>query len=717
MHLRRHDIALLERAVEQHARRLIGDRALDGPAQRPRAVHGVIPRGQERIERRVRHLQLHARALHARVDRVEELLRDLADVGARELVKDDDVVDAVEKLRPKRLFQVGHDHAADLGVRAPGALARLLREAEAAAAVRDGLCADVRGHDDDGVAEVHLPPERIRELAVLHDLQQEVEHVLVRLFDLVEQHNGIRLAAHLFRELAALLVADIARGRADEPRDAVPLHIFRHVHADERLLVAEERLGQRAAELRLPDAGRAEEQKAADRAVRVAETDAAAADRVRDRVHCLLLPDDAAAQRRLHLQQLLALARGDARDGDTRPERNDLGHVLARHGAHGAGVRLLPLTAQLLELRAQLLLAVAQAGRALEILRAHGVFHIRGRVRQLHLQRVHPLRLHERLHAHARGRLVHEVDGLVRQPAVADIAHGERDGLAQRIVRDVQAVVRLEPFAQTAQDQQALLRRGLCNAHGLKAPLERRVLFDILAVLLERRRADDLQLVAPERGLENVRRVDRALGRARADDRVQLVDEENHIPRSLHLVQDALDALFKVAAVLCAREHGRQVHTHNTLVAQVLGHVAVRNALRQPLGHRRLADAGLADEHGVILAAAREDLDGALDLPVAADDRVHLPAGCQLREVAAVLVERFRVGGAARLGPRGRLLRPGLILRPAEHVHDVRVDLVQVTAGRHDDARTGAVRLAEDAHEDVLRANVTVTEPVGVLGG
>ena len=49
VHLRRHDIALLERAVEQHARRLIGDRALDGPAQRPRAVHGVIPRGRERI--------------------------------------------------------------------------------------------------------------------------------------------------------------------------------------------------------------------------------------------------------------------------------------------------------------------------------------------------------------------------------------------------------------------------------------------------------------------------------------------------------------------------------------------------------------------------------------------------------------------------------------------------------------------------------------------
>ena len=88
-------------------------------------------------------------------------------------------------------------------------------------------------------------------------------------------------------------------------------------------------------------------------------------------------------------------------------------------------------------------------------------------------------------------------------------------------------MVRLEPRAQAAQDLQALLGRWFCDTHGLKAPLERRVLFNILAVLLKRRRADDLQLAAPERGLEDVRRVDRALGRARADDRVQLVDEED----------------------------------------------------------------------------------------------------------------------------------------------------------------------------------------------
>ena len=278
-------------------------------------------------------------------------------------------------------------------------------------------------------------------------------------------------------------------------------------------------------------------------------------------------------------------------------------------------------------------------------------------------------------------------------------------------------MVRLEPLAQTAQDLQALLGRGLCDAHGLKAPLERRVLFNILAVLLKRRRADDLQLAAPECGLEDVRRVDRALGRARADDRVQLVDEEDDVARALHLLQDAFDALFKIAAVLRAREHGRQIHAHDALAREILGHAAIGDALRQPLSHRRLADTGLADEHGVILAAAREDLDGALDLAVSADDRIHVPGRGKLREVAPVLVERFRLGGTARLRARCARLRPGLILRAAKDVHDVRIDLVEVAARRHKDARTGAVRLAEDAHEQVLRADIAVTEAVGILGG
>ncbi len=43
-------------------------------------------------------------------------------------------------------------------------------------------------------------------------------------------------------------------------------------------------------------------------------------------------------------------------------------------------------------------------------------------------------------------------------------------------------------------------------------------------------------------------------------------------------------------------------------------HVPGHDALRQALHHRRLANARLADEYGVVLGAPRQDLDGATDL-------------------------------------------------------------------------------------------------------
>jgi hypothetical protein len=48
------------------------------------------------------------------------------------------------------------------------------------------------------------------------------------------------------------------------------------------------------------------------------------------------------------------------------------------------------------------------------------------------------------------------------------------------------------------------------------------------------------------------------------------------------------------------------------------------DALREALDDGGLAHAGLADEDGIVLGAAREDLDGAADFGVAADDRVEL---------------------------------------------------------------------------------------------
>ena len=77
------------------------------------------------------------------------------------------------------------------------------------------------------------------------------------------------------------------------------------------------------------------------------------------------------------------------------------------------------------------------------------------------------------------------------------------------------------------------------------------------------------------------------------------------------------------------------------LFLQALGHVALDDAPGEALDDRGLADAGLADEHRVVLGAARQHLDDAADLLVAADDRVELALAGVLGEVAAVLLERL----------------------------------------------------------------------------
>ena len=200
---------------------------------------------------------------------------------------------------------------------------------------------------------------------------------------------------------------------------------------------------------------------------------------------------------------------------------------------------------------------------------------------------------------------------------------------------------------------------GSLHHDGLEAPRQGRVLLDVLAVLVERGGADAVQLAPRQRGLDEVGRVHRAVGLAGADQRVHLVDEEDDLAGGgLDLLQDRLQPLLELAAVLRAGDQRAHVERHQPLVAQGFRHVAVDDAQREALGDGGLADAGLADQHGVVLGAARQHLHRAADLVVAADDRVDLALARGLGQVAGVLLERvvalLGAGACRRCGPCGR---------------------------------------------------------------
>src|SRR4051812_31155580 len=101
-------------------------------------------------------------------------------------------------------------------------------------------------------------------------------------------------------------------------------------------------------------------------------------------------------------------------------------------------------------------------------------------------------------------------------------------------------MVRFVAIAQTLENRDGVFLGRRLNVHRLESPGQGRVLLDVLAVLIEGRRADALNLATRKRGLENVRCVDRAFSAAGADERMQLVDEENDVLRSADFVHDRL---------------------------------------------------------------------------------------------------------------------------------------------------------------------------------
>ena len=87
--------------------------------------------------------------------------------------------------------------------------------------------------------------------------------------------------------------------------------------------------------------------------------------------------------------------------------------------------------------------------------------------------------------AKATRRLVDEVNGLVGQEAVADVAMRERRGCQDGVVGDADAVVGLVALLETAEDRDGALDGGLADVDGLEAALEGGILLDVLAILVE----------------------------------------------------------------------------------------------------------------------------------------------------------------------------------------------------------------------------------------
>ncbi len=540
----------MEPARQHGPRQAVLDGRLDQALQRTRTIDRIEARTGQPVLRGVRDRQRDSAIGQPRRDPGELNVDDVDEVLLRQRVKHHDVVEPVEELRLE-----GRPHHLH------GRLVALLhRQGD----VGEELRTEVRGHDQDDVAEVDRAALAVGQASVVQHLQQDVEHVGVCLLHLVQQHHRVGTPPHGLGELAALLVPDVAGRGADQPRDGVLLAVLAHVDADDGALVVEEELGQRLGQFGLADAGRPQEQERSGGAVGIADPGTGAPHSVGDDPDGLLLTREPVPELFLHPHQLLRLALHHASDGDARPAGDDLGDVLAGHlvSDHRCGLAGL---GGLLQLRLQVGdLAVQDLGRAGQVSFALPLVGLSAKLVDLGLDVADPVEAlllglpalleasqsffrigdlgcepitallaggvllllqRELLHGHAvhlaaqlidllgggvdlhpqpGRRLVDQVDGLVRKLAARDVAVGELSGGHQRPVGDAHLVVGLVALPQAAQDGDGVLDRRLANQHLLEAPLQGGVLLDVLAVFVQRGRADEAQFAAGQHGLEHV---------------------------------------------------------------------------------------------------------------------------------------------------------------------------------------------------------------------
>ena len=237
----------------------------------------------------------------------------------------------------------------------------------------------------------------------------------------------------------------------------------------------------------------------------------------------------------------------------------------------------------------------------------------------------------------------------------------------------------------------------------------------MLAVLVQGGCTDGLQFASSQHGLEDGGGVNRALCGTCTDEGVNLVNEQDDVAAGADFLQNLLQALFEVTAVARTCNQGAQVQGVQVLVLEGLRDVTVNDSLCQALHDGGLTDAGLTNQHGVVLGTAGEDLHDALHLLVAADDRVQLALTCCCGEVAAELIQDGRTRGSAfarvtRTHASGFLIAGVVAGVTRNQVHNGLAHGSGLSAQLDQHLVCHALVCTNHAQQDVFGANVAVVQ-------
>src|SRR5689334_5276542 len=123
---------------------------------------------------------------------------------------------------------------------------------------------------------------------------------------------------------------------------------------------------------------------------------------------------------------------------------------------------------------------------------------------------------------------------------------------------------------------------------------------------------------------------------------MQLVDEDDELPFTFgDLLEHCFESLLELAAEFRPGDERAEIERDEAFVLETFRHVAVGDALRQTFGNRGLTDARLTDKNRIVLRAARENLNDATDLFIAANHRIELALARGFSEITRVALQRL----------------------------------------------------------------------------
>mmetsp|Transcript_9090 Transcript_9090/g.17792 ORF Transcript_9090/g.17792 Transcript_9090/m.17792 type:complete len:205 (+) Transcript_9090:1314-1928(+) len=174
----------------------------------------------------------------------------------------------------------------------------------------------------------------------------------------------------------------------------------------------------------------------------------------------------------------------------------------------------------------------------------------------------------------------------------------------------------------------------------LEATFQCSVLFHVLPILIKRCGTDAAKLASSKHGLQQVPSIhSRITSFSSANNRMDLVDEQDDCSIFFHFVNYGLQSLLEFTTIFCTRDELAEIQCKNFASLQSGRDISVGDTLCESFNDSCFTNTRLTNENGVILCPSRQNLDRASDFFITANYRIKFAVDGSLREVPSVFLK------------------------------------------------------------------------------